>query len=176
MNYFKPKTKYYIVDILSKGNEELEFYGTNIYEYVKETFPVLYDLEQERQNLLRMGIKQNSEDYRQHVKLMHFALRYLNLPRYLLASGDNDIFAIEPVTGNKIETMDKDVYTLEDRRVSDVNLENYYVSNYEEKARNFFEPTLETQRRAKLSIEHLAMIKVKQDIYNRKSVRILRKG
>lgn len=176
MNYFEPKTKCYIIDILSKGNEELEFYGINIFEYVKETFPLLYKLEQEKQDLLRMGIKKDSVDYREYVQLTQFALQYLNLPRYLLASGDNDIYAIEPVTGNKIETIDRDIYGLEDIRVSDVNLENYYVSNYEEKARNFFEPTLETKRRAQFSVEQLAMIKVKHDIYNKKNVIVLRKG
>lgn len=150
MNYFKPDKYYYIIPILKIDLGLMLGEEKSLYEYVKDNFPILRQLDNERAEILygsNVPTVINSE-YLKHQQLITDSLEALNLPKYILALG-NEFEAIEPVTGKKITQRVNDNITLKSYRVSDCELESYYISDYEKKVNNFFKPDITTLDSAK---------------------------
>lgn len=150
MNYFEPVTKYYIINLFDRYKDNILLGNISLSNYVKENFPILNTLEQERVDMLNKEVRKDSEQYIKHCLLISYAYNYLNLPQYLLGRGDDSIIATEPVTNTKIYSDG-----LKYRRVSDLELGEYYMSDYEERVNNFFNPSKETKRRANLTKDEL---------------------
>lgn len=148
MNYFEPITKYYIINIIDCGNTKLQLDQTNLANYINQTFPILGVLNQEKRKAL---VNQDPDRLKQCSLLLSFAVNFLKLPRYLLVRGNSEM-AIEPVSNKKVYSVN---HELANRRVNDQELENYYLADYESLVDNFFNPSLETQSKATLSIEQL---------------------
>lgn len=149
MNYFKIDNYYYIIPILKiENNVILNVDGKSIslYEYVNEQFPILRLMEEDR---LQAFYSDNSPSripnhltlrYKRKESLISKSLDYLGLPTHILAFGNGDTI-VEPATKTKISC--KDIYynVLDSYRVSDCDLEKYYIKDYEEKINNFFNPS-----------------------------------
>lgn len=149
MNYFKPENYYYIipitqidVGIILEGNR---CEGRSLYRYLNECFPILRQLDKELADIHNsVNIPMTSSVYEEQVKLIENTLKYLNLPKHILAVG-NKHEAIEPVTGVKIKD---EISSLTPYRVTDCQLEEYYISGYETKIKNFFAPDILTTIKA----------------------------
>ena len=151
MNYFKP-VRYYIVNIMNNGNYNLGFGNTNLGDYVRINFPLLADINEKIQEAKDCS---NIDKAHYYQKLMLFAKNYLQIPPYLLLMGNNDAIATEPVSSIKVTSINEGIPELVRRRVPDTELEVFYISNYEEKIRNFFRPDKELKRRASLTVDEL---------------------
>ena len=167
MNYFKPEKYYYIIPILKIDLGLIVKDDKSLYEYVKENFPILRQLDNERADLLYGGgMPQGiNSEYKRHQQLINDSLDYLNLPKHILAIG-NEHEAIEVVTGTKIKERVKDNITLKTYRVSDCELEEYFINNYESKVNNFFNPDITTLEETKKSKEDFVSTIEKNRIRN----------
>lgn len=177
MNYFEPITRYYIIDILNEENINILIgENVNLWDYVKDNFPVLFALEQERIELLRKGIKSTSKEYREHHQLILYALNTLNLPGHLLARGDNSTTVMEPATGIRFFDTKDGVPELETRRVSDEELGGYYIHEYASKVHNFFAPSIATKESANLTPDEMRHERKMSIMRRKKRVMRLKKG
>lgn len=167
MNYFKPEKYYYIIPILKIDLGLIVKDNKCLYEYVKENFPILRQLDDEGAEILYGDELPRfiNEKYIDHKKIIKDSLNYLHLPKHILAIGDENE-AIEPVTGIKIKERVKDNITLKTYRVSDCELEEYFINNYESKVNNFFNPDVTTIEEAKKSKEDFVSTIEKNRIRN----------
>lgn len=169
MNYFEPITRYYIINVIDWGNTNLQLDQTNLADYINQTFPILGVLNQEKRKAL---VNQDPDKLKQYSLLLHFAVNYLKLPRRLLVRGNSE-FAVEPVSNKKFHSLN---HELANRRVNDQELENYYISDYESLVNNFFNPSLETQSKANLSIEQLEEKRCLQQKQTRRKIKKYQKN
>ena len=162
MNCFEKDTKYYVINILDSDNNNLcldsnevfRLKKTNLLDYIKETFPILITLEKRKSKLLHNLSEANNKEYTEQCLLIAYAFEKLNIPQHLLLKSEGNII-LEPVSKTSICPHSLDDYELEDRIVSDTDLEKYYINDYDKKVRNFFYPSFTTQRMAKLTVPQL---------------------
>lgn len=178
MNYFKPEKYYYIIPITRIDNgiilEGKQCERRSLYNYVNECFPILRQLDIERANICygtdvkRLG-PVSATLYDEQVKLIRNSLMYLDLPKHILAVGNNDE-AIEPVTGVKLHCESGLLHTY---RVSDCDLEHFYMNDYERKINNFFDPDftilLNAQKPREEFVEEVNKQYTKQVVQKRKT-------
>jgi len=173
MNYFKPDKYYCIIPILRIDNWLMVNENNSLFNYVNDNFPILRELDNERIDVLcnkscnsSLPISLNRE-YRELCRLIEYSLEKLALPNHILAVGD-EVEAREVVTGRKIYSLTGDVHTLKIYRVSDCELEKYYIENYEDKVKRFFSPdelVLKEARKSKedfLLTTNLSIKKIKR--------------
>lgn len=169
MNYFCPKTNYYIIPILDITNGHILHDGKDLRGHVLNHFPLLVALDSRRADFLygerKYPLTPNhaTEEYTAYCKLMKAALEYLNLPEHLLVIG-NDFEVVEPATQNHLYNGSSDFSVLSSKRVSDCSLMDYYIEDYPVKVDNFFYPSEFTKEKSHLGSDEFIKELCKTDM------------
>ena len=162
-------TNYYLIDIFSSYNTMFNLKNGSILEYLKNNFPILYELELERQQLIGFN-----EKYNEHYKFILRVLEYLNLPQYIVAySSDKQEFYV-PTINIKLTYLNNDIQKLDRIKVKLEKIKENLDVDFLTKKLNFFVPLPETKKKANYTKEELIEEMKKHDKCYIKN--ILKKG
>lgn len=176
MEEFRKSRHFFVVPIMyviKDINNHITLGKTTLSEYVKGTFPVIYELEEETRRLTReLNIGYDSSDlereWYEHKILMQNVLDYLELPPHIIAGGSK-YEPTEFVTKTKLEGSGLLV-----REVYEEKLDDYLFSDYDIKINNFFNPSSFTLEKARLSKEELKQELIDKNLLNKEAkVRII---
>lgn len=133
--------KYFSIDILEEENNNIFIKRMSLSRYIKSTFPLLHAFREERSN------ECDFEKRKDLSRITAVILNKLNLPRYIIVKEINDL-VYEPITKNIVFSN-----CVLNRKVIEEDLGYYFDHNYEDKVKNFFNPSMETRKVAQLTKE-----------------------
>lgn len=146
----EPNIDYYVIDLLSSDNLIFAINDVSLLDYIKETFPILYELNEEINNTSDLLKKHMCYSFAEEV------LEYLTLPRYIKVYNKNGLDFFEAYTNTRLSLIEDKTLDITKKGIKDncvMCIKFNLVANL-----NFFCPMKEVKKLASNTKEELMRI------------------